>query len=94
MWINTACLLPCSISLEQRKALLLENEKLNFLLENKLLHTLPMTLLLLVYYCIMYLTSETQQNEEIKDEVNVQPHAMKGTSCIILCVYLTGIYRR
>ena len=40
----------------------------------------------------MCLTSGTQQNEEIKDEVNVQPHAMKGTSCIILCVYLTGIY--
>ena len=28
----------------------------------------------------MCLTSGTQQNEEIKDEVNVQPHAMKGTS--------------
>ena len=43
----------------------------------------------------MCLTSGTQQNEEIKDEVNVQPHAaMKGTLCIILCVYLTGIYRR
>ena len=35
----------------------------------------------------MCLTSETRQNEEIKDEVNIQPHAMKGTSCIILCVY-------
>ena len=50
----------------------------------KLVHTL----LLLVYYCIMCLISGTQQNEEIKDEVNVQPHAMKGTSCIILCVYI------
>ena len=54
MWINTACLLPCSISLEQRKALLLENEKLNFLLENKLLHTLPSTYItitsILLYY--------------------------------------------
>ena len=28
----------------------------------------------------MCLTSGTQQNEEIKDEVNVQPQAMKGTS--------------
>ena len=35
----------------------------------------------------MCLTSGTQQNDEIKDEVNVQPHAMKGTSCIILCVF-------
>ena len=60
------------------------------MIKTKLVHTL----LLLVYYCIMCLTSGTQQNEEIKDEVNVQPHAMKGTSCIILCVYLTGIYRR
>ena len=42
----------------------------------------------------MCLTSGTQQNEVIKDEVNVQPHAMKSTSCIILCMYLTGIYRR
>ena len=25
------------------------------------------------------LTSETQQNEEIKDEVTTQPHTMKGT---------------
>ena len=44
----------------------------------------------------MCLASGTQQNEEIKDEVKVQPHSMKGTSHVILaiCVYLTGIYRR
>ena len=28
---------------------------------------------------MMYLTSETQQNEEIKDEVTTQPHTMKDT---------------
>ena len=57
----------------------------------KLVHTL-LLLVLLLYY--VFIISGIQQNEEIKDEVNVQPHAMKGTSCIILCVYLTGIYRR
>ena len=59
----------------------------------KLVHTL----LLLVYYCIMCLTSGTQQNEEIKDEVNVQPHAMKGTSfnnylLLVFCWFLTKIF--
>ena len=39
----------------------------------------------------MCLTSGTQQNEEINDEVNVQPHAMKGTLHVIPCVYVVYI---
>ena len=85
-------MLPCSISLEQKKAMSLEIDTLKSLLENKT--STYITITNYNYSCIMCLISGTQQNGKINDEVNVQLHAMTGISCIILCVYLTGIYRR